>query len=127
VGSVLSTIRDKRQASQNRKTANERLADVLFDLQTVHEIEDVASMPGGARLMAVLRGRILSLQDEINSFARDPIANEKAMVWAAARRDAYQGLVDLVETTLDWKPELIADKKRYEANADLEKRRSAKE
>lgn len=125
--SLAQTLREHFWRKRGGKTLDERLQDVLDDLLVVGRMEELAEHPAGKQLVAILRYRVESAQNDINNYARAPIANEKALVYAAAFREAVAGLAELIETTLQWRPELDKELMKLKAEqAVLAKRQTAK-
>lgn len=120
------TLREFFFRKRGGKTIEDRLQDVLDDLLTVEQMGELAEHPAGKKLMLILRDRIVAVQGEINTYARDPIKHERELVWAGAYRAALSGLVELVETTLQWRPELSAELAKLKSeHAALKKRQAA--
>ena len=103
----------------------DRLDTVQSDLQNIDDVEQLAGMPGWQKIEGVLRDRIDYYQDQQNKLSRNPQKNAGEIQDINALREAMTGLLGLLQTTLNAKPELIKREKELSelaTTAELQKR-----
>lgn len=104
---MIETVRQKINTLFRRHTPMEReIADLHLTLRNVAEVKAMAEMPGWVLIHDNLVERVAKVKDEIYSLSVQPQKNERDILYKRALAEAYNGLVELTETTVAAEPKL---------------------